>query len=280
MPALQVHAFRDAAMIILELMHVTWFNSVWILKRNPLLKCNLSNQLEFRVQSCSESSKLKSNPILIQSGKKMSQSQSHNSIQSEASGSTKEPGADIPRSLHTGRCWTTGWSTSILTGSALSLYGPDPWIGGLGVKSEVWRFWSLVPSSYCLFESHQASGLVPAASGTRSFETALASTVPSLQPCSWQAVIEMWAWSFSRTAAVASCQLHWYTHTHTPNEKKLWKQLDTWLDCVIDSPSQDVITCYYKWQCQENRITELNGWYVRILSPVCCVCLCCVAITW
>ena len=67
----------------------------------------------------------------------MSQSQSHNSIQSEASGSTKEPGADIPRSLHTGRCWTTGWSTSILTGSALSLYGPDPWIGGLGVKSEV-----------------------------------------------------------------------------------------------------------------------------------------------
>jgi hypothetical protein len=168
MPALQVHAFRDAAMIILELMHVTWFNSVWILKRNPLLKCNLSNQLEFRVQSCSESSKLKSNPILIQSGKKMSQSQSHNSIQSEASGSTKEPGADIPRSLHTGRCWTTGWSTSILTGSALSLYVPDPWIGGLGVKSEVWRFWSLVPSWYCLFEV--SSGLRLSTSGLRNKE--------------------------------------------------------------------------------------------------------------
>ena len=211
----------------------------------------------------------------------MSQSQSHNSIQSEASGSTKEPGADIPRSLHTGRCWTTGWSTSILTGSALSLYGPDPWIGGLGVKSEVWRFWSLVPSSYCLFEV--SSGLRLSTSSLRNKELRNSARFN----CALTAALQLA--SGDRNVGLeflkdsGSCQLPVtlvYTYTHTHNEKKLWKQLDTWLDCVIDSPSQDVITCYYKWQCQENRITELNGWYVRILSPVCCVCLCCVAITW
>ena len=99
---------------------------------NSEAKPTTEMQPEFRVVQSLQSLNL------IQSNlEKMSQSQSHNSIQSEASGSTKEPGADIPRSLHTGRCWTTGWSTSILTGSALSLYGPDPWIGGLGVKSEV-----------------------------------------------------------------------------------------------------------------------------------------------
>ena len=138
----------------------------------------------------------------------MSQSQSHNSIQSEASGSTKEPGADIPRSLHTGRCRTTGGSTSILTGSALSLYGPDPWIGGLGVKSEVWRFWSLVPS-----------GLRLSTSGLRNKElrnSARFNCAPTaaLQLASGDRNVGL---EFLQDSG--SCQFHWYTHTHTHNEK-------------------------------------------------------------